>query len=109
MNLALAATRGSWGLLLLAVPGRIITLAGDQDTPRARAVGRVLGGRQLGQAALVAAGWRPAVWPLGPAADLAHAATAAGLAYWDPRWRRVGVADTVVALSFAISTIVAAR
>jgi hypothetical protein len=108
-NLVLASTRAAWGVALLTVPGRLIRWAGGDDSQRARAVGRLLGARHLVQAGLVAAGWRPAVWPLGPAADVAHAATAASLAAADRRWRRVGIIDTVLALSFASSPLLVRR
>ncbi|HLI24697.1 MAG TPA: hypothetical protein VKU91_07060 [Acidimicrobiales bacterium] len=108
-NLMLASTRAAWGLALLTVPGPLVRWAGGDDTKRARAVGRVLGARHLVQAGLVAAGWPPAVWPLGPAADVAHAATAAGLAVVDRRWRRVGMIDATVATSFAASPLLVRR
>jgi hypothetical protein len=108
-NLLLASVRGAWAIALLSVPGHLIRWAGGDDSRRARSVGRVLGARHLLQACLVAAGWRPAIWPLGPAADLAHAATAAGLAAVDRRWRRVGIIDTALATSFAASPLLGRR
>ncbi len=103
-QLAVAGARAAWGLALVAVPGPMVRLAGGEDSARARGVARVLGARHVAQAALVGAGWGPATWPLGPAADAAHAATAVALAVADRRWRRVGAIDATVAGAFSVVT-----
>lgn len=94
--------RGSWGMTLLSVPGRLITLAGGQATPRARLVARVLGARHVAQAAVEArtgARWIRA----GQLVDASHAASGFALAAADSRWRRVAVTDALIALCFVLA------
>jgi len=105
-----ALLRGAYGLALCAAPGAVIGLAGGPPASRrARTVARVLGVRQLAQAAMSDAamapgtgtGDRAALLSLGAVVDTLHAASMLGLAVLDPPRRRVGVADGLIALAFA--------
>jgi hypothetical protein len=90
-----ALVRAGWGLVLLAAPSRLT--GGGPPGTRRRWVFRVLGARQLLQAAVTA--WRPTpvVLAAGAATDVLHAASMAALAVGDARWRGRAAADAVVA------------
>ena len=93
-----AAVRAGWGCALLLAPERLLALgAGAPVPPAAVTVVRVLGARQVLQGAVTAWMPTPAVTGLGAVVDALHGATCVGLAALSPRWRRVGLADAVIA------------
>jgi hypothetical protein len=105
-----ALVRGSYGVLLVSVPGSLIRLAGGSaGNPRARAVARLLGVRHLTQAALAAVGPSPALLALGAEVDLLHSASMMALGGADAPSRRIAFIDGVVAAAFAADGIAAAR
>lgn len=97
----LPVIRSAYGLALLGVPGLLIRLAGRPGDGRARGAARLLGTRQLAQAALTAPEPNAMTLALGVEADLAHALSMLGLAVLDRRRRRLGYTDAVVATAFA--------
>ncbi len=107
---ALELIRGGYGALQLALPGLVADrLLAHRFDPRGRRVARVLGARQLVQA--LGSGRRPSypVLAVGVEVDLLHAASMLGLGLVDRRRRRVALADAVIAGSFALAGIAAAR
>jgi hypothetical protein len=70
---------------------------------------QVLGVRQVVQALVTGRSATPAVLLLGAEADLAHAATMIGLAALNRRYRRDALADAVIAVTFALAGVLAAR
>jgi hypothetical protein len=105
-----ALVRGSYGVLLVSMPGSLIRLAGGSaGNPRARAVARLLGARHLTQAALAAVGPSPALLALGAEVDLLHSASMMALGGADAPSRRIALIDGVVAAAFAANGIAAAR
>ncbi|MGH3196250.1 MAG: hypothetical protein ACRDOH_03430 [Streptosporangiaceae bacterium] len=105
----LPVIRGVYGLALLSGPGPLIRLADGPGDGRARGAARVLGARQLTQAALTAPEPSATTLALGVEADLAHAVSMLGLAVLDRRRRRLGYADAVVATAFAAVGVFVAR
>lgn len=102
--------RSFWGVALLAVPDHVAAaLRGDPLDDPGRRVARLLGARQLAQAALSAGSPGAAVLALGAEVDAAHSLTALGLAAVDPRRRRVALVDGVVAGAFAAGGLMLAR
>ena len=99
--------RGCWGLTLLLAPGDVLErLHGNKIDSRALRVTRVLGARQLSQALLSGLRPSPEVLAMGAWVDLAHSATAVGLATADPgrgrlAWIDAGVAGAWAALGVA--------
>jgi hypothetical protein len=103
--------RAGYGAALLLAPGPMLRLCtGHPAGPAARRVGRLLGARQLIQAALTA-GTGPSATGLriGAAVDLAHATSMAGLAIADRRVRAAAAADTLMATVFAATGLGQAR
>lgn len=74
-----------------------------------RKVVRVLGARQLAQAALTGRTPTPAVLWLGAEADAAHVATMVGVAVYSRRYRRAALGDAVVSGTLAAAGAWAAR
>ncbi|HLH83423.1 MAG TPA: hypothetical protein VKV38_09170 [Trebonia sp.] len=101
--------RCGYGVALLGVPGLLLRLAGRSRDGRARDAARVLGARQLAQAALTAPRPSATTLALGAEVDLAHALSMLALAVTDRRCRRLGYADAVVATAFAAAGVFAAR
>ncbi|MGN6300370.1 MAG: hypothetical protein ACTHN8_04665 [Angustibacter sp.] len=106
---ALATTVGTaWGTLLTARPGLVLRgLEGPPADDVEQTVAKVLGGRQLLQAAAVAR-WPSVAGRVGAAADLLHALTMAALAT-SPRYRRVAVTSGAVAVVLAALELRGAR
>jgi hypothetical protein len=109
-----ALLRGAYGLALCAAPGTVIGLAGGPPASRrARTVARVLGVRQLAQAAASGRALAPdigtedraALLTLSALVDALHAASMLGLAVLDPPRRRAGLADGLIALAFAAEAV----
>ena len=98
---ALRWIRAGWGAVLLIAPHSVArTPAGPLDA-RNILVARILGVRQLVQAAATGSGssYRLRVASIG--VDIIHAASMLGLAAIDVRHRRPALADAVVASGFA--------
>jgi hypothetical protein len=113
---AVPALHAAWGCALLCAPGRILAAAAGRRPAaaappgsRAAAVLRLLGARHLGQAVITAARPSRAVYTLGAAADLLHAASCLALAAADRRWRHAGIAGGTGAAAFGIADAAAAR
>lgn len=105
----LGAVRGGYGALQLMAPALVSErLLGRPLDTRGRAIARILGARQLAQAA--ASGREPGypVLALGVEVDLLHALSMLGLAA-SPRRRRAALTDTLIAASFATAGALAAR
>jgi len=105
----LALARGAYGVLLAAAPRLVVRAYGGRPGQPDRAVARVLGWRQMLQAAGCAGA--PGTWVLllGAEADAAHALSAVMLAVADRPRRRAGLTEALVACSFAAAGIAAAR
>jgi hypothetical protein len=110
MTAARVLLRGAYGVALCATPGAVLGLAGGPPASRrARTVARILGVRQLAQAAVSGRALAPdigtedraALLTLGALVDVLHAASMLGLAVVDPPRRRAGLADGLIALAFA--------
>ncbi len=96
------ALRGGYGLMLLLAPRWTLErLHRLQVDDRSVPVARVLGARQITQAALSGGDPSPEVLAAGVWVDLAHAATAAGLATVDRSRRAGGVTNAVASLAWA--------
>jgi hypothetical protein len=101
-NVAAAAARAGWGVVLLLAPQRVLRIGGRPPAPRAAvAVARVLAVRQLAQAVVTTA-W-PAGWVAGASAavDAIHAGTDVGFAATSARWRRIALVDAAIAAALA--------
>lgn len=106
----LGRLRAAWGTLQVLAPGLIAArFAGRPPDRRERRVIRVLGVRQLVQA--VGSGRAPTypMLALGVEIDCLHGASMVGLGLVDRARRRLALVDAVVASTFALSGLVAAR
>lgn len=94
--------RAAWGAGLLLAPrtvlGRVHHLEADT---KSLAVARILGARQLGQAALSGIQPSPEVLAMGMWVDGVHALSAVALALADRSRARAGLTDAAVALVWA--------
>ncbi len=98
---AFLAMRTGLGCMLVFLPGPIIRYYSEKvNDIRSRSVARLLGGRQLIQAALTARA-TPTALTIGIATDLMHAFTMIGLAVFDRSRRRAALADALTASTFA--------
>lgn len=87
---------------MLAAPSATLgTIHGLQVDTKSTAIARVLGARQLTQAGLSGIDPSPEILAMGVWVDIAHAATAFGLAVADRSRARVGITDGLVALTWA--------
>lgn len=99
---AIELIRAGWGGVLLAAPAEVLShIHGVRVDRKAIVVTRILGARHLAQAALSGVDPGPEVLAAGVWVDTVHSATALGLALVDRRRARGGVADAVVAASWA--------
>ncbi len=99
---AIEVGRAIWGGALLAAPSATLgTIHGLQVDTKSTVIARVLGARQLTQAGLSGIAPSPEVLAMGVWVDMAHAATAFGLALADRSRARAGITDGVVALAWA--------
>ena len=97
-----SVVRAGYGVALLCVPGPMITaVTGAPASGRVRAVARVLGARQLAQAAVCGLAPARGLVQAGAAADGLHAASMLALAGTEPTLRRALVADGAIAAAFA--------
>lgn len=106
---ALPWIRAGWGAVLLIAPhGVARTPAGPLDA-RTILIARILGVRQLVQAAATAPGSSYRLRVASTGVDIVHAASMLGLAAIDVRHRRPALADAVVAAGFAAAGYAATR
>lgn len=99
--------RGAYGVVMLLFPGRVVAAYSGHPARRGDLrVARVLGARHVVQAIACAGTPTRAVLLLGAETDVAHAASALGLAALDRPRRRAGLVDAVVATLFAIAGVV---
>jgi hypothetical protein len=102
VSLPLAGVRAGYGAVQLLWPDRSAEqlLAGPLEPP-GRTVVRVLGARQLAQAALSAAAPTAPVLAAGAGTDALHALSMAVLALAGRRWRRPAAVSGLTAAAFA--------
>lgn len=100
-RILLAGPRLAWAAALLAAPDAMVRAAGGTADGRSRRVARILGARHAIQGTIELLSW-PRWRRSGIAVDGLHATTAAGLALVDDSRRRVAVADTAAATTFAV-------
>ncbi|UIJ34315.1 hypothetical protein [Allobranchiibius sp. GilTou73] len=93
--------RAAWGGALLFAPGATLSHVHATNDEKSVVITRVLGARQLGQAALSGLDPSPEVLAMGVWVDLAHACTAVGLAIADRSRARAGLTDGFIALTWA--------
>lgn len=105
----LTAARLGYGMVLLAEPGLVVRVYGGQPGGPDRAVARVLGWRQVVQAAACAGSPGASVLLLGAETDVAHALSAVGLATADRPRRRAGLTEALLACAFAVAGVAAAK
>lgn len=102
---ALSVVRASYGLALLSVPGPMIrAMTGAPVASRSLAVARVLGARQLAQAAICGLAPTRRLIAAGAAVDGLHGASMLALAGAEPRLRRALLAETVIAAALTSAT-----
>jgi hypothetical protein len=93
----MCAARAAYGAVLLCVPGPVISaLTAAPASGRARAVARVLGARQVIQAAVCGLAPRRGLIQAGAAVDGLHAGSMLALAGAEPRLRRALLAETAI-------------
>jgi hypothetical protein len=110
LNAWLAGVRAGYGAVQLLRPTYSAEqLLGGPLDPGAVAAVRVLGARQLAQAAVSVAAPQARLLALGAGADGAHALSMAVLALADPRWRRPAMVSGLIAAAFAVGGATAAR
>ena len=95
-----SAGRACYGLVLLAVPAQVITVAGTRPSKQSCRVARVLGVRHLVQAAVSGRAGRGGL-AAGAAVDSVHAASMLVMAVMLPRLRRAELADGSIAALLA--------
>jgi hypothetical protein len=106
----LAGARAGYGAVQLLSPAYSAEqLLGGPLDPGAVTAVRVLGARQLVQAAVGVAAPSARVLALGAGADGAHALSMAVLALADRRWRHPAVVSGLIAAAFAAGGAAAAR
>ncbi len=93
----LIGMHGAWGALLMLAPGRATGHTRPAAGPALRAVTRILGGRHVAEAALMARrpGDPPPGWAVG--VDATHAASMLALALASPRLRRAALRSATMA------------
>lgn len=105
----LTAVRLAHGMVLLTAPGLVLRVYGVQPGRPGRTVARVLGWRQVMQAAACAGAPGASALLLGAEADAAHALSAVALAAADRPRRRAGLAEALVACVLTAAGLAAAR
>jgi hypothetical protein len=102
--------RIGYGVVLLAVPNRVLHLvSGQAATARERAVTRFLGLRLLTQGAVTAVAPDAATLAVSAETDFVHAATMLAWAAVDRRSRRLTLLSGAVAALFGAADVVQAR
>lgn len=103
----MSVARAGYGAALLHDPGPMITaLTGAPVSGRERAVARVLGARQVAQAAVCGLAPTRGLIQAGGAVDAVHAASMLALAGAKPRLRRALLAETAIAVVLALAAAV---
>lgn len=96
--------RAGWGLALLVAPGQVLrNFHGVRVDRTSVVVARVLGARHLTQAVLSGVDPSPEVLAMGVWVDVAHGASALGLAAVDHTRARAGLLDAGLALTWALA------
>jgi hypothetical protein len=104
LRLLVPLARAGYGVALICAPGPMIgVVTGQPPSRRARQVARILGVRQLAQAAITALNPRPEVVGLGVVVDLLHAASMFAFAAVIPDLRAAEFADALAATSLAVA------
>ena len=103
---AVDAVRAGYGVALLAAPGAVSRAPVDA---RAAAIARVLGGRHLAQAAVLAAHPSPRWRAAGALVDALHGASMIAVARAAPRYRRLAIDQAWTAAAFAAAQLIDAR
>jgi hypothetical protein len=104
LRLLVPLARAGYGAALLCAPGPMIgVITGQPPSRRARRVARVLGVRQLAQAAVTALNPGPEVVALGVVVDLLHAASMFAFAAVVPDLRGAELADALAATALAVA------
>ncbi len=93
--------RAVWGMALVVFPDRVGSALGVPITGELRTAARVLGGRDVAQAAVTMTHPTAATVRLGVAVDLLHAASVLAEAVRSPQRRRASLTSGSVALGFA--------
>jgi hypothetical protein len=102
----MSVARAGYGATLLCVPGPMITaLTGMPVSGRERAVARLLGARQLTQAAVCGLMPTRGLIQAGAAVDGLHAASMMALAGAKPGLRRALLAETAIAGALALTAV----
>ncbi|WIM93329.1 hypothetical protein ACTOB_005306 [Actinoplanes oblitus] len=97
-----AAARAGWGCALLLAPETLLRLGGrPAPAPALTALARVLGARQIVQAAVLTAWPAGAVARCGAAVDVLHATSDLGYAAASPRHRPVVLLDAAIGAGLA--------
>lgn len=105
----LTALRAAWGVLLLAAPARVLGAMERTDQTRAqRVVARILGARNVVQAAVAWGVGGPGIRREGAVVDGIHALTSLGTAAASRRWRRLALTDAAIAAGLAVAGVRAA-
>jgi hypothetical protein len=94
-----AICRGAYGLALLAAPHALVSRTGAGASPGQCRVARVLGARQLVQAAMTWSG-RPDALAIGAMTDAVHGTSMVVLAAASPRLRRAALTEVATAAVF---------
>ncbi|KAA0016570.1 hypothetical protein [Antrihabitans cavernicola] len=104
----LTLLRTGWGAVLLVAPRSVARGPVGSLDARDILVARILGARQLVQAAATGSGSSHRLRVASTGVDIVHAASMAGLALIDEPHRRPAIVDAVVASGFAAAGWVAA-
>jgi hypothetical protein len=103
---AVPLVRAAWGLFLVTQPSTgVRVVVGRPATGTVRQVARVLGIRQMLQAAVTGVHDDRTMRRIGASADALHALSMVALAVASRRWRRTGVVETAIAALFALATV----
>lgn len=106
----LGGVRAGYGGLLVLAPGAVGRLGRRESIDeRTRRVARILGARHLAQAAVSSRAGGYPVLALGAALDLLHASSMGVLGVLDRSHRRTATLDALIAASFAVAGLLAAR
>ncbi|GID31977.1 SDR family oxidoreductase [Paractinoplanes brasiliensis] len=100
---AATMARTGWASALLLAPEVLLRTAGRPVPAAATVVARVLGTRQILQAAVTTAAPTARVTLLSAALDALHASTGLALAAASPRWRRIALVDATIATGLAVA------
>jgi hypothetical protein len=90
--------RATWGVVLLAVPGRVLSaFERTEHTHAQRVVARILGARNVIQAAVVTVVGGRSIRREGAVVDGIHVVTCLGMAAVSRKWRRLALTDAAIA------------